>query len=169
MARELGVAEDAIQRGLEDVRPAAHRLVPIQHPSRPFLVLDDCYNSNPASCLAAVDTAVALAAPEDRLILVIGDMLELGEASEQAHTDLGAEIARRATRADVLVTVGPASRHLARSASAGGMATRPAANAEEALALVREYLRDGRATTLLAKASRGVALDRLVSALTEPD
>jgi len=48
-------------------------------------VLDDCYNANPVSMQAAIDTLRAL---PGRHIAILGDMAELGDASESAHSGL---------------------------------------------------------------------------------
>ncbi|MBM4265664.1 MAG: UDP-N-acetylmuramoyl-tripeptide--D-alanyl-D-alanine ligase [Deltaproteobacteria bacterium] len=167
LATELGVDPETIQRGLDRVRPAAHRLVAREARGGALLILDDCYNSNPASCIAALDSAEALAGNDERLVLVVGDMLELGEASEAAHREVGEAIAQRASRVDLLVAVGPESRRIADAGVAAGIATRAVAGADEALAAVEAELADGRPTVLLAKASRGIGLDRLVAAIAD--
>lgn len=51
-------------------------------------VLDDCYNANPVSMQAAINTLCAL---PGRKVAILGDMAELGEASESAHTGLDIE------------------------------------------------------------------------------
>lgn len=165
IATELGMEPQAIQEGLRDVQPAAHRLVPRRHPSRPLLVLDDCYNSNPASCIAAIDTAAALAGAGTRLVLVVGDMLELGEATRSSHEEVGEAIAKRATDIDALIAVGAESVSIAELARSAGVRTEHVDDAEAALAHAREILADEKPTTVLAKASRGIGLDRLVDAL----
>jgi UDP-N-acetylmuramoyl-tripeptide--D-alanyl-D-alanine ligase len=162
VARELGLDAASIQRGLDTVTPVAHRLIPVAHPRLPLFVVDDTYNSNPASCLAAIDTAVALARPGDRVVLVLGDMLELGTASAGAHREVGAEIARRAPGAS-LIAVGPESRLLAIEARRSGVHVREADDAAAATAQLEETIADGRPTTVLAKGSRGIGLDRLVA------
>lgn len=166
LARNLGMTPEAIQAGLARLRPAAHRLAPAQHPERPLLVIDDCYNSNPASCIAAIETAAELSAPRDRLILVLGDMLELGEATRDAHREVGEAVPRCAPRSEALVTVGAASLDIASAAGAAGVPVHPVHDADEAIPLLRSLLEDrSRRTTVLVKASRGVGLDRLVAAL----
>lgn len=162
VARELGLDAASIQRGLDTVTAVAHRLIPVAHPRLPLFVVDDTYNSNPASCLAAIDTAVALARPGDRVVLVLGDMLELGAASAGAHREVGAEIARRAPGAS-LIAVGPESRLLATEARRSGVHVREADDAAAATAQLEETIADGRSTTVLAKGSRGIGLDRLVA------
>ncbi len=165
LASELGITPTQIQAGLDRVRPAAHRLVALQHESKPLLVLDDCYNSNPASCIAAVDTAAALADGSTRLVLVVGDMLELGDATHAAHEEVGMAIGQRKSNVDVLIAVGPESKRIAEVAARHGVDAVHATDADEATRLVEEMLSDGRPSTVLAKASRGIGLDRMVDAL----
>ena len=162
VACELGLDDDDIQRGLDTVVAVAHRLIPLVHPRRPLFVVDDTYNSNPASCLAAIDTAVALAAPGDRIVLVLGDMLELGAASDDAHREIGAAIRERSADA-TLVTVGGAARLVAEVARRDGIPVREATDAGQAAAIVERLLADARPTTLLCKGSRGIGLDRVVA------
>lgn len=165
LARELGLADDVIHAGLARLEPAAHRLTAVRHAERPLLVIDDCYNSNPASCIAAIETASELAGSSDRLVLVLGDMLELGEATSESHREVGRAVPGKAPRTQLLVTVGPASHEIASEARAGRIETREVANADEAIAALRPLLDSNEPTTILVKASRGVGLDRLVTAL----
>jgi UDP-N-acetylmuramoyl-tripeptide--D-alanyl-D-alanine ligase len=166
VARELGFRDDEIERGLARARPAAHRMVPIVHPSRPLFVLDDCYNSNPASARAAIDAIVALAAPGERVILVLGDMLELGEASEAAHHEIGSAAANLAPAAKLLA-VGAATRSTARAAREAGMVdVEELRDAEEAASRVVAALADDGPAAVLVKASRGIGLERVIDRLT---
>jgi UDP-N-acetylmuramoyl-tripeptide--D-alanyl-D-alanine ligase len=161
----MGVQPEAIAAGLSDVLPAAHRLTALVHPSEPLVVVDDCYNSNPASCIAAFDAAADLTGDESRLVVVVGDMLELGEATRAAHEEVADALIERANRIDSVVAVGPSSRRIAQRAADEGMDSQHVENAEEATLAVQSLLADRRPTTLLAKASRGVGLDRLVASL----
>ena len=74
--------------------------------SRPpsLTVIDDCYNANPDSVKMAIASAAALGG---RLVCVLGDMLELGDESEQLHREVG-HAARDAGA--VLLTTGERSR-----------------------------------------------------------
>ncbi|HZR84912.1 MAG TPA: UDP-N-acetylmuramoyl-tripeptide--D-alanyl-D-alanine ligase [Candidatus Binatia bacterium] len=164
VARELGLSDDEIRRGLERARPAAHRMRAVADPARALFAIDDCYNSNPASAIAAIDAASALRAPGDRLVLVLGDMLELGATSVDAHRDVGREAARRASDARV-VAVGAEAGVLAEAARAHGAVAEHVSDAERAGERVRELLSDGIPTTLLVKGSRGVGLERVLAAL----
>ncbi|MEW6271976.1 MAG: UDP-N-acetylmuramoyl-tripeptide--D-alanyl-D-alanine ligase [Thermodesulfobacteriota bacterium] len=163
-ATEIGLDAGAIQRGLDAVVAVSHRLVPLTHPRLPIFVLDDSYNSNPASCRAAIDTAVALARGGDRLLLVLGDMLELGEATAAAHREVGAEIARRAPGA-TLIAVGAHARGLAEEARRHRVVVHESAGADGAADIVTRLVADGAPVTVLAKGSRGIGLDRVVDRL----
>jgi UDP-N-acetylmuramoyl-tripeptide--D-alanyl-D-alanine ligase len=118
---------------------------------------------NPQSAAAALQALAGLCGPGRRLT-VFGEMLELGEQSLALHRGVGAEVVR--TRQDVLVCVGAGARPIAEGALAAGM---PAANVhcvadlDEAFVLLRDSVREG--DRVLCKASRRVALDRLVDRL----
>lgn len=165
MGRSLGVSPEAISAGLADVRPAAHRLTALAHPSEPLLVVDDCYNSNPASCIAAFDAAADLTEDGNRLVVVVGDMLELGDATLAAHEEVADALIERANRIDSVVAVGPSSQRIAERTADEGMDSQHVEDAAAATRAVQGLLADRRPTTLLAKASRGVGLDRLVATL----
>ncbi|SMF01046.1 UDP-N-acetylmuramoyl-tripeptide--D-alanyl-D-alanine ligase [Desulfovibrio gilichinskyi] len=83
--------------GLQEI---ADRLKTIQLPKQRFhchaygkwTLIDDSYNANPLSMSKAIDTAKKIAG-ERSLILVLGDMLELGADATRAHRELGKKIA----------------------------------------------------------------------------
>ncbi|HEX3774403.1 MAG TPA: UDP-N-acetylmuramoyl-tripeptide--D-alanyl-D-alanine ligase [Polyangiaceae bacterium] len=128
------------------------------------VVLDDSYNSNPASVTSSVSTAREVAdARAARLVLVIGEMRELGALSQAQHREVGAMLSQ--SGASLLVAVmGDAALFLP-LAERAGLAAVFAENAENALALLLPELepRD----VVLVKASRGVHAERLVRGLVE--
>ncbi|MDD2943626.1 MAG: UDP-N-acetylmuramoyl-tripeptide--D-alanyl-D-alanine ligase, partial [bacterium] len=75
----------------KEVKPAEMRLG-IENLGR-LQIINDAYNANPASMMAAIDVACAITDP-DRLVCVIGDMLELGELSRKLHEQVGDHLAR---------------------------------------------------------------------------
>src|SRR6187551_538432 len=80
------------------------RLSPVELPDG-SLVLDDSYNSSPASVKSSAEVARQLAdARGGRLLLVLGEMRELGPLSAEAHRDVGRELC--ASRPDLLVAFG---------------------------------------------------------------
>ncbi|TDW22464.1 UDP-N-acetylmuramoyl-tripeptide--D-alanyl-D-alanine ligase [Kribbella kalugense] len=119
-------------------------------------LLNDSYNAHPESTLAGLD---ALAAIEGgRRIAVLGEMLELGDASEAEHRAVG-EYA--ASRADVVVAVGKLAQPIA-----DGAGERAVSLADNNAAI--DWLRGNLAAgdVVLIKASRGVHLDEVAAALT---
>jgi UDP-N-acetylmuramoyl-tripeptide--D-alanyl-D-alanine ligase len=162
-ATRLGLSPAEIRSGLEGARPAAHRMCPVRHGSKPIFVLDDCYNANPASSRAALEAIVALREPGSRLVAVLGDMLELGAASDEAHRELGEDVARIAPDAH-LVAVGRETRLTVETARARGVVADHVPDAAVAIRRVSGLVADG-SSTVLVKGSRGIALERVVDAL----
>lgn len=156
----LGLPLGPAAAALADVRLPAHRSHPVDVAGR--VILDDCYNANPASMRAALATVKG--ATRARAFAILGDMLELGDESEQAHRALGADVAK--TGIAGLAVVGDLGRHIAEGARASGMpADRvfvhvdPAAAAADLVPLTRP------GDWILVKASRGARLERAVAAL----
>jgi UDP-N-acetylmuramoyl-tripeptide--D-alanyl-D-alanine ligase len=126
------------------------------------VVLNDCYNANPGSMAAALQTLAASRA--GRRLAALGEMLELGPAAERAHRELG----RRAAAADLdgLWLMGQWAAAVREAAIAAGLpADRIAiAPTHDALAAaLRATLRDG--DLLLLKGSRGAALEKVLERL----
>jgi len=155
-----GVDLESIGRGLAEAFGAAHRgeLVRLGD----VTIVDDSYNAAPASMVAALDVLAGLAG---RRIAVLGEMLELGEESETGHLEVG-RVAGRV--ADLLVVVGEEAGGIAEGAVEAGLEPERilrVADAEAAFEVLRPRLGPG--DVVLVKASRGIALDRLVEALRE--
>ncbi len=123
-------------------------------------LLDDTYNSSPASAIAALNLLAEL---EGRKIAVLGDMLELGSYEDEGHRKVG----RRAMDvADVLVTVGSRGRIIAQEALALGMSPQAVHVVEDNAAAIA-YLRQivGQGDRVLVKGSRGMTMEQIVNAL----
>ncbi len=127
-------------------------------------VFDDSYNAAPASMLAALDVLAGL---RGRRVAVLGEMLELGEDADAGHAAVGRAAARVA---DLLIVVGDDPEGSADALAVGALEAGLApdrilrvADAEAALDELRPRLSTG--DVVLVKASRGIALDRLVDAL----
>jgi UDP-N-acetylmuramoyl-tripeptide--D-alanyl-D-alanine ligase len=161
-ALALGCSDREIVRGLAGVRPVGRRLRVERLPSGVLLV-DDCYNANPASMRAALRTLGQLARG-GRALAALGDMLELGASEEELHRELGRDAAAAGLAA--LATFGPRTRLTHEAALLAGLDPSAAFHTEDPQALagfLRERLRPGDA--LLVKGSRGMKLERLVEAL----
>ena len=126
-------------------------------------IINDCYNSNPEAARAMLDLLANT--PAERRVAVLGEMLELGRASERFHREVGEYAARRA---DLLVAVRGQATHFVEGAVAAGM---PRASAcffptpEEAGDFLKAQLRAGDA--VLFKGSRGVALEKALARFEE--
>ncbi|MFH1738417.1 MAG: UDP-N-acetylmuramoyl-tripeptide--D-alanyl-D-alanine ligase [bacterium] len=129
------------------------------------VILDDVYNANPASLLAALETLQCSSA--ERRIAVIGDMFDLGPLAEAYHLRLGQEIP--SFRADYLVTLGKLSRNVASGALDSGMPKDrvfECENHEEVVQRLSELAEAG--DLILVKASRGMAMEKIVEQLVSP-
>ncbi|HEY2525500.1 MAG TPA: UDP-N-acetylmuramoyl-tripeptide--D-alanyl-D-alanine ligase [Candidatus Binataceae bacterium] len=163
-ARPLDADElAAVARALEGVAPVPGRLR-----MRVFgglLVIDDTYNANPRSVRAALDAAYESAAASGaRMVVALGDMLELGALAPAMHAEAVADVMRLAPAA--FIAVGPEMRAAVDAASLGGRAgvlaaPDSAAAAEIVLGLVRA------GDVVLVKGSRGLRMERIVEALGE--
>ena len=157
LARALGFSAEHCVQGLELAQPTARRLTVVEAPGG-LTVLDDCYNANPASVTAALQTARELAGT-GRVVAVLGDMLELGAGEAEEHRHM-AEVASRL--AAVRAFLGP------RSAAAVPADEAPEAarflDVEPLWDWLRPRLRAG--DVILVKGSRGMRMERLVERLT---
>ena len=108
----LGLSNDQIKKGLSEVTPANNRSRMIEFDG--FDVLDDCYKSNPQSLRSGLETAKLLGG-YDTKILVLGDMLELGESENDLHYQVGSEIDPKDI--DYCLFFGSLSKHMYEAAS----------------------------------------------------
>ncbi len=93
VALEYGMQPDEVQAGLEKASLPEQRMSISR--AGDWIIIDDSYNANPMSMQAALETARSLTSGGN-LILVLGDMAELGQAEAQAHKDLGRSLCARA-------------------------------------------------------------------------
>lgn len=168
-AHRLGVPEEVVLRQLGCVPSAARRLEP--KTAGGVTIFDDTYNMNPESARSALQAMAGLrsgglddAGQRGRSIAVFGTMLELGADSVRLHRRLGEQVF--ASGQDHLICVGPDAHAIAEGALAAGMrraSVECVGDIGAAHTLLRGLLRRG--DRLLCKASRRVALDRLVDRL----
>ena len=152
---ELGLSRASIARGLEACQPPKMRLQLWE--LNGIRVLDDAYNANADSMLAALRTLQDLPC-KGRRLAVLGDMAELGGHSEAAHEEVG----RHAAELGVgqLFAVGKMAPAMARGARGAGLnRVFEFADVESAAAAVKSFVKPG--DMLLLKASRATRLERL--------
>ncbi len=122
-----------------------------------FTFIEDCYNASPDSQKAAMSVLGSMEA--GRKIAVIGDMLELGDYSEKAHSLVGTYAAEN--NIDILFTYGERTLASAKSAKAGGLFdVRSFTDKRELADSLWDELRPGDA--VLFKASRGMKLEEII-------
>jgi UDP-N-acetylmuramoyl-tripeptide--D-alanyl-D-alanine ligase len=156
---ELGLSRSQIEQGLVQSQPARMRLQLWE--VNGVRVLDDAYNANADSMLAALQTLQDLPC-KGRRLAVLGDMAELGLHSEAAHEEIG----RRAAELGVgqLFAVGKMASVMARGARGAGLArVLEFAEVEAAAIAVKQFVRDG--DVLLLKASRATRIERVAERL----
>lgn len=161
VARGLGLELEELLPAVSLLRGTNGRME--RHELAGVTLFDDSYNANPTSLRAAVRVLSGLHGYRRR-VLVLGDMLELGELSAELHHEIGREAARAGV--DALVLVGTYARAAASGALEGGLAASALAHydtTEEAARGAQEFVRDG--DVVLVKGSRGMALERVVGAL----
>ena len=152
-AREAAVA-------LERVELPAHRSRMLEMGG--LTILDDCYNANPASMTAALET-VAHSVGSVRGFAVLGDMLELGRDAPRLHREIGSLVARLGYAG--LVTVGELALEIGQGALAAGLPGDRLFSTDDpaaAAAAVRRWAQPG--DWVLVKASRGLQLERVIAA-----
>ncbi|HEV8244388.1 MAG TPA: cyanophycin synthetase, partial [Polyangiaceae bacterium] len=126
------------------------------------VLLDDTYNANPASMLASLAAAVEIArARGARLLLVLGEMRELGTSARVEHDKVGQAVARSGAAA--LIAVGGDAELYVAPARAAGLETSFASDSAAALELA--LARVTRGDVVLIKASRGVRAEQVVEGL----
>jgi UDP-N-acetylmuramoyl-tripeptide--D-alanyl-D-alanine ligase len=157
VARELAVplgAMEALEVAVSDGRNRRLQLGGLT-------VLDETYNASPEAVLAALDL---LASQGGRRFAVLGTMLELGEQSEALHRQVAERARERGLDGLVVVAAGPEAGVMAEAAS-GLPRLAVVQTPEQAAAPLAEWLAPG--DVLLLKASRGVALERLLPLLED--
>jgi UDP-N-acetylmuramoyl-tripeptide--D-alanyl-D-alanine ligase len=156
---ELGLGRPAVRDGLAKCKPPKMRLQFWEVGG--IRVLNDAYNANADSTLAALETLCDLPL-QGRRVAVLGDMAELGAHSEAAH----AEIGRRAAELGIgqVFAVGKMAGVTAKAAREAGL-TRVIefVDVEAAVKAVKDFLKAG--DVVLLKASRTSRLERVAEAL----
>ena len=153
-ATRLGCDARKVIQGLSNFEQTGRRQKVVH--SKGVTVIEDCYNANPDSMKAAL--AMFREFPCKRRFALLGDMLELGGLSREAHEELGRLAADSSLYC--LVTYGEQAKRTAVVAAAKGLKTLHATNYREAADALLNRMLPGDA--LLVKASRGMALEKVL-------
>lgn len=123
------------------------------------VIIDDTYNASPFAVESALKTLGSLASLP-RKIAVLGDMLELGQHTEEAHNHIG-KIAKETI--DILIVVGPRAQFIKDGAIASGMKEENIYEFQNAILagdFLKTFIKKG--DIILVKGSQGVRMERTV-------
>lgn len=156
----MGLSLEEIKSGLSSLKTIAGRLNLIKTDS--LLIIDDCYNANPVSTMASIDT---LSTAVGRKVAVLGDMFELGTNENELHYNTGAHASKK--EIDVICCIGSLSKHTFDGAKAFAKN-----NAILYFATKQEFLEKlpnviVKNDTILVKASNGMKFTEIVDTLKE--
>jgi len=157
---DLGISPVEVKEALESVTAIDKRMEVIERQG--ITIINDAYNSNPESLRAAIDHLLGLSSPKNsRKFLVIGDMLELGEHSEEEHRRIGQYLQDK--KIDFVFCLGPYSQHIAKiliQLKNCPIQSQFFNSHEELVRVLNTQLREK--DIVLLKGSRGMAMERIL-------
>ncbi|ANX02053.1 UDP-N-acetylmuramoyl-tripeptide--D-alanyl-D-alanine ligase [Thermoclostridium stercorarium subsp. leptospartum DSM 9219] len=162
-AIEMGITDENIQKGLIQYSSEKMRMNIVEYGN--VKVINDTYNAAPASSMAALSVLREISGSR-RSIAVLGDMLELGAYSEEAHKSVGACVAHE--NINYLVAIGELAKDYVVGAVEAGMDKKRILHfpdPESAVDSLRELIEPN--DVVLFKASRGMHLDRIIEDIFE--
>ncbi|MEG1404669.1 MAG: UDP-N-acetylmuramoyl-tripeptide--D-alanyl-D-alanine ligase [Oscillospiraceae bacterium] len=154
---QMGLTDEEIQKGLAAYVPVGSRAGIIN--TDEITIIDDCYNANPTSVAAAIDSLTML---DCRRVCILGDMLELGDTAAALHREVGERAAKRGT--SLVLTCGALSKNTAEGAREKGCEN--ALHFESKAELINalpELIKKGDA--VLVKASHSMKFEEIVKVL----
>ncbi len=157
-----GISTDDVGAGLAAFESAGQRMQ-ILKLRNGCTVVDDTYNANPGSMLAAVEAVVAASSGKP-LVAVLGEMRELGHESPALHFGVGQRIG--SARASRLVTLGEMGSEIIKGAQAAGMDGSlcfHARNHEEAVEYLKRHMPE--CAWILVKGSRAMKMEKVVEGI----
>jgi UDP-N-acetylmuramoyl-tripeptide--D-alanyl-D-alanine ligase len=165
MATAAGIAWDDVVEALGRARSLSPWRMALHERADGLVVVNDAYNANPASMVAALEALAAIGERGGRrTVAVLGEMLELGESASDDHVAVGEHAAGLGI--DVVVTVGDAAADIAAGArrTPGWKGTTVHTAGREQAA---DWLSDNVVApdVVLVKASRGAALEHVAEEL----
>lgn len=161
LGEQFGVEPDQALEALRQYRPFSMRGERLD--CHGYHLIDDTYNASPDSINSNID-ALFDYGTEGRKIVVLGDVLELGEQMESLHRGIGDHIIQEAgegKKLSYVITVGEGAAYICRQVESGSdIPTRICSSNEEAAEFVRQLAQPG--DWVLVKGSRGMHMDEVV-------
>lgn len=153
----LNIPIEKIKVGIKNFELTKMRL-DVQKSSKGYTIINDCYNANYDSMKSAIEYLNS--SKGNRKIAVLGDMLELGEFSQELHKKVGEEVAKN--KIDILITVGKEANNIAETAKKNGInTTYMFENNQKAITKLKEILEPK--DVVLVKASNSMNFKEIVS------
>ncbi len=146
---QLGLTDDEIKAGISAYKTVGSRANLID--TGKIKIIDDCYNANPTSVKASIDTLMNF---DGRKVAVLGDMKELGENELALHFEVG----EYAKKCDKVIAIGPLAIELAKGSDGMYFETK-----EEFIEKLPEIIQDG--DVVLVKASHSMAFEKITEEL----
>jgi len=126
-----------------------------------FYLIDDCYNANPESMTAGLDSLERSFSGKD-VLLILGDMLELGDKEDDLHFEIGKNVAKMKTKSS-LVTIGRLGEMIGKGAISKGFPDSRVEHFDSRDNALPEILKKHKNFDLVyLKASNGVGLSKIV-------
>ncbi|MBR3971585.1 MAG: UDP-N-acetylmuramoyl-tripeptide--D-alanyl-D-alanine ligase [Ruminococcus sp.] len=157
IGKHFGLTDEEIAKGISEYKPAGSRQNVIK--TEKLTIIDDCYNANPASMKASIET---LAGFQGRRVAILGDMKELGKTEAELHQEIGRFAVEK--KLDLVIAIGDLALNIYKE-------VRPHIDCEwfstweEAKLEMYEMLTIG--DTVLVKASHSMKFEEIVEYLKE--
>lgn len=151
VGRLLGLSDEQLKNGVEAYKTVGSRANVVN--TGRLRIIDDCYNANPTSVKASLDTLKNFSG---RTVAILGDMKELGANELSLHYDTGAYA--KETGIDRVISVGPLAKELAKGADDLWFES-----IDELKKELPSLLKDG--DTVLVKASHSMHFEKIVEFL----
>ena len=167
IAEQLGIEPSVAKKGLKEYAPIAMRGQIYEN--KGMKIVDDTYNASPDSMKSGVAMLLEMDGLERRIV-VLADVLELGEVSRECHYGVGtyiADVTSNGKKVELLVTVGTEAKAICEGVSDKNteIVTNAFLEKEEAIAYLKQTVTSG--DGIIVKGSRGMHMEEVVSALKE--
>lgn len=154
----LGMSDEEIALGISRYQTVGDRARVLK--TEKFTVISDCYNANPSSTAAAIESLKML---PGRRVCILGDMLELGENTAALHAQVGERAANSGV--DLILTSGELSKNTFEGVKTAGGNAQWFETKAEMIAGLGELLSEG--DSILVKASHSCAFEEITKVLLE--
>ena len=156
VANALELPTETIIKGMKTIDSIEGRLE-VKITASNIKIIDDTYNSNPSSMMMAIDVLDQF---EQKKILIVGDMAELGSLSKKYHTDIGHYILEK--NIDLVMGIGNMTKYLIDVLGTKGLWY---ASKEDLLNETNKILKKD--TVVLVKGSRFMRMEQIVDGINE--